>query len=359
MATARRITVGLALAVVTGVTTVASVQTPAAAATFTGTVRTLSGGPLNVRSGPSTVAMVVGSVANGARVGVVCQTSGEMVQGSVRRTALWDRMTNGRYVSDAYIVWGAHRPAVPWCSLRGTVVSSGLVNQRSNASTLLAPVGTVHNGQALSIRCQLAGETVSGRVRRSPIWDRLSNGHFVSDAYVAWPGGRRPAVPWCVLGTGPAPATGAPFINWAARYARSTMRSYQVPASVTIAQAILESGWGRSSLTRDGNNFFGMKCFSTPGKVALGCRTYRTTECGTRCFATTASFRVYLSPWTSFKDHGFSLRTLKRYATAFKFTKDPNRFAVELQRAGYATSPTYASKLIALMKKYNLYRYDR
>jgi len=88
MATARRITVGLALAVVTGVTTVASVPTPALAATLTGTVRTLSGGPLNVRSGPSTVAIVVGSVANGARVGVVCQTNGETVQGSVRRTAL-------------------------------------------------------------------------------------------------------------------------------------------------------------------------------------------------------------------------------------------------------------------------------
>src|SRR5262245_48100741 len=154
MATARRVTVGLALAVVTGVTTVASVQTPATAATLTGTVRTLSGGPLNVRNGPSTVAMVVGSVANGARVTVVCQTTGETVKGSVRQTALWDRMTSGRYVSDAYIVWGAHRPAVPWCSLHGTVVAAGLLNQRSNASTLLPSAGHVHNGQVLAIRCQ-------------------------------------------------------------------------------------------------------------------------------------------------------------------------------------------------------------
>jgi len=114
----------------------------------------------------------------------------------------------------------------------------------------------------------------------------------------------------------------------------SGCRCPTVNTTQTIAQAILESGWRRSALTRDGNNFFGMKCFGTPGRVALGCRTYRTTECGSRCFATTASFRVYVSPWTSFKDHGVSLRTLKRYATAFKFTKDPNRFAVELHRPG-------------------------
>jgi flagellar protein FlgJ len=234
-----------------------------------------------------------------------------------------------------------------------------VLNQRSNASTLLAPVGTVHNGQVVSVRCQLGGETISGRTGRTSNWDRLSNGHFVSDAYIAWPGRTRPTVPWCSLGTGPAPAAGSAFIAWAARYARSTMRAYQVPASVTIAQAILESGWGGSGLTRDGNNYFGMKCFGTPGRIALGCRTYRTTECGTRCFPTRASFRMYLSPWYSFKDHGYALRTLSRYANAFRYTKDANRFAIEIHKAGYATSPTYAQKLIALMKKYNLYRYDR
>ena len=133
-----------------------------------------------------------------------------------------------------------------------------------------------------------------------------------------------------------------------------------MPTSVTIAQAIHESGWGRSGLNRDGNSYFGMKCFGSPGIIATGCRPYATTECSQEsCYGTRASFRIYTNVWASFKDHGLALATLARYRKAFRYVNDPNRFAIEIHKAGYATGPTYAKSLIRIMKQYNLYRFDR
>jgi flagellar protein FlgJ len=133
-----------------------------------------------------------------------------------------------------------------------------------------------------------------------------------------------------------------------------------VPASVTIAQAILESGWGRSGLSLVDHNYFGIKCFGSPGTIAIGCRSYPTTECnGNRCYRTTAQFRVYRTTADSFADHGRFLVVNQRYRKAFAYLKDPNRFAIEIHKAGYATSPTYSKNLIALMKLYNLYRFDK
>ena len=76
------------------------------------------------------------------------------------------------------------------------------------------------------------------------------------------------------------------------------------------------------------------------------------------CYSTSASFRVYLTSAASFVDHAVQLSTLSRYAGAFAYSQDPDRFAVEVHRAGYATSPTYAENLIGLMRQYNLYRFD-
>ncbi len=312
---------------------------------------------LNMRTGPSTTYSTVGRIAAGRAIVVACQSAGERIAGSLRTTNLWDRLSNGRYISDAYVNWGRRRPAVPWC----TAVARAAIgtNLRANASVLRARTGWVPAGGWLSVACQLGGEYVSGRMRNTALWDRLSDGRFISDANVMWPG-PRPAIRWCVTSSVIAPPAGSRFVTWAAPYARTSMARYRVPASVTIAQSILESGWGTSALTRDGNAFFGMKCFGSPNRIALGCRNYRTTECSTSsCYSTSASFRVYHSVWASFADHGKQLATLPRYRNAFRYVTNPNRFAVEVHRAGYATGPTYASNLISIMRRYNLYRFDR
>jgi flagellar protein FlgJ len=130
-------------------------------------------------------------------------------------------------------------------------------------------------GAALEIACQSWGSTVEG----NSVWARVGDGRFVSDRYVAW-APRKPWLPWCGQeAVVVAPADTAAFIASAVRPAQESQRATRVPASVTIAQAILESGWGRSTLTRDDHNYFGMKCFGDPGPVALGCRDYATHEC--------------------------------------------------------------------------------
>ena len=157
----------------------------------------------------------------------------------------------------------------------------------------------------------------------------------------------------------PPPANTREFIARAVAPARESMRRFRVPASVTIAQAILESGSGRSTLTRLDHSLFGMKCFGGPGPVAIGCHRYSTHECDTHgCYATHASFRAYRTEADSYIDHGLALTTLARYRPALAYVGDPDRYALALQQAGYATSPTYAKNLISLMRRYNLYRYD-
>ena len=153
--------------------------------------------------------------------------------------------------------------------------------------------------------------------------------------------------------------TTAQFIAAVATGAQDSQRFYRVPAAVTIAQAILESGWGKSALAYYDKNYFGMKC-STQGSYANGCRSHATSECAPTgaCFATTASFRTYATVANSFADHGSMLATNARYAPAFTYVTNPDQFAVQIQRGGYATDPDYAAKLTAVMVKYNLYRYD-
>jgi flagellar protein FlgJ len=235
----------------------------------------------------------------------------------------------------------------------------GPLNIRSSATTWHPPTGQVDDRTPLTVRCQLAGERVVGAVRTTSLWLRVGRGRYVSDAYVAWRP-RRPALPWCDQPDRRVPTDRAAFIEWAAKRAQASRRTYGVPVSVAVAQAINESGWGRSHLTTEGNAFFGIKCFGTPGPIAAGCRPYRTHECDDDdCFATTGTFRVYRKPARSFLDHGRFLTVNPRYRPAFAHTDNPNRFAREIHKAGYATDPHYSDKLIALMRQYDLYRFDR
>jgi flagellar protein FlgJ len=138
-------------------------------------------------------------------------------------------------------------------------------------------------------------------------------------------------------------------------------RQYGVPPSVTIAQAILESGWGRSGLASAHKNYFGIKCQSGKfGTLANGCYTYRTNECtkAGNCFSTTGSFRTYATMAHSFRDHGNFLRVNSRYKPAFQYTRDANKFIWGVWKAGYATDPKYYTKVTGIMASYQLYQYD-
>ncbi|MDG4826905.1 sporangiospore maturation cell wall hydrolase GsmA [Asanoa sp. WMMD1127] len=332
----------------------------ASAAAATPTAVVAAGGPLNLRSGPSTADTRVGSVPDGARVTAVCQEFGERVKG----TPYWDRLSNGRYVADGYLRWSPARPWLPWCTAKGASVAKistggGPANVRAGTSTSAKRLGTLKNGAVVSINCQVWGQKVDEHVRTTNAWNRLTDGRYVSDALVAYSKGM-PALPWCGQVPPTVPASGAAqFLARVAEPAQLGFKKYKVPASVTIAQAILESGWGRSYLTRRDHSYFGIKCFGNPGTIALGCRSYATRECENgRCFDTRATFRAYKNATASFADHGYFLTVHDRYDTAFKYSNDPNRFAKEIHKAGYATDPNYANDLIKLMKDYNLYRYD-
>jgi len=127
------------------------------------------------------------------------------------------------------------------------------------------------------------------------------------------------------------------------------MNNSGIPASITLAQGILESGNGNSELALKGNNHFGIKC--TPewkGKTMLKDDDQKD-DC----------FRVYTSPEESFKDHTEFLKR-KRYAPLFELDKNDYRgWAAGLKEAGYATNPRYAELLVSLIERYNLNRFDR
>ena len=147
------------------------------------------------------------------------------------------------------------------------------------------------------------------------------------------------------------------FIDAVGVAAQRSMKNTGVPASVTVAQAILESDWGRSRLTRQGNNLFGIKALNATGPA--GVVTMATWEhTGGGDVIVQAPFKAYYTLEQSIDDHGTFFTANKRYAAALAVARDAKAFARGIQDAGYATDPSYASKLIGLMDRYNLYRFD-
>lgn len=149
------------------------------------------------------------------------------------------------------------------------------------------------------------------------------------------------------------------FVANSGSAAKPSQQEFGVPSSVTIAQAILESNWGTSDLAVTYHNYFGMKCKDgNAGSIANGCANHATRECDGGCHDATASFRTYASMADSFRDHGYFLRNSPRYAPAFNYTNNPDQFAREIHKAGYATDPQYSDKLIKLMQQFNLYQFN-
>jgi uncharacterized protein YraI len=356
----------LASALVVATSVIAVLLTPVSAQAAVSATVQVSAGSLNVRTGPSTKTPLAGTLPNKAAVSITCAVTGEYIRGNVRSTAAWDRLASGRYISHAYVrtsvtipTCPAPAPSLPAASTVALTISSGdgPVRLRTGPTTLSETKGTAASGTKLTGRCAVSGEYVAGTVRSTSQWDRLTSGLYVSHAYII-----SSALSTCAGATAPAPVMSeSQFIATAVPGAQQGWREFGVPPSVTIGQAILESGWGRSELAANDLNYFGIKCFGgSPGTIANGCHTYRTSECdpdGT-CYPTQASFRTYLSMADSFRDHGYFLRNNSRYQPAFAYTRDANRFLTEIWKAGYATDPEYVSKVQNLMRQYNLYRYD-
>lgn len=143
-------------------------------------------------------------------------------------------------------------------------------------------------------------------------------------------------------------ATVRQYIERFSAIAMEEMRRTGVPASITLAQGILESAAGTSMLARRANNHFGIKCHEWQGP-----RIYKDDDLRRECF------RKYGSPEESFRDHSDFLRSRSRYA--FLFELDPldyHAWAYGLKKAGYATDPHYPQKLIQIIERYNLARFD-
>ncbi|HEV7666321.1 MAG TPA: glycoside hydrolase family 73 protein [Chloroflexota bacterium] len=144
-------------------------------------------------------------------------------------------------------------------------------------------------------------------------------------------------------------------VGAAAREALQTVDG--VPASVTVAQAILESNWGQSQLTREANNYFGIKAQGQVGNDgAVWLPTLEYANGGSYTIA--APFRAYKSLADSVVDHARLFQQVSLYSFALQASSDPDEFARRIARAGYATDPQYAEKVIDLMKRYDLYRFD-
>ncbi|MBQ7222925.1 MAG: glucosaminidase domain-containing protein [Bacteroidales bacterium] len=126
------------------------------------------------------------------------------------------------------------------------------------------------------------------------------------------------------------------------------MKKTGIPASITLAQACLESAYGTSVLATKAHNHFGIKCHDWTGEKFV----YNDEE-GASCY------RSYKKDEESFQDHSDFLRYRDRYAFLFDLNPtDYKSWAYGLRQAGYATDPQYPTKLIALIEKYQLYKYD-
>lgn len=142
-----------------------------------------------------------------------------------------------------------------------------------------------------------------------------------------------------------------PYEEYIDRYCSLAMEhqeEYGIPASITLAQGLLESAAGRSTLASEGNNHFGIKCHKEwKGKTML-----RDDDARDECF------RAYATPEESFRDHSLFLRRT-RYSRLFNLdVTDYQNWAKGLRECGYATDPNYAARLITIIERYSLYSYD-
>lgn len=201
-----------------------------------------------------------------------------------------------------------------------------------------------------------------------PIWPFILAGAAIGVAAMGTETGQRFVNPGALLPID--------FIREYFKFAKQTQQTYNVPLQVTLAQAAVESGYGKHA---PGNNFFGIKAGSSwKGETQL----LKTWECGATgdavkdgikdqviavyppgdpngvcsgkySYRVYGKFRKYPTPADSFNDHAKFFIDNKRYAAAFKYSNDPKQFATEIAKAGYATAPNYATALHTLIDNIN------
>ena len=138
------------------------------------------------------------------------------------------------------------------------------------------------------------------------------------------------------------------YVKFYSNIAMDEMIQFGIPASITLAQGILESGAGKGRLAVQANNHFGIKCHDWNGK-----KIYHDDDEEQECF------RKYDNPEYSYRDHSLFLTNRDRYSFLFDLKKDDyKQWAKGLKKAGYATDPKYPQKLIDLIQRYQLYKYD-
>jgi len=139
------------------------------------------------------------------------------------------------------------------------------------------------------------------------------------------------------------------YVNTYSKIAIDEMKKYGIPASITMAQGILESSSGKGTLALKSNNHFGIKCH----KGWKGKKVYHDDDLRGECF------RKYKNPEKSYRDHSIFLESRSRYDFLFKYSKKNYvKWANGLKKAGYATDPKYAEKLISLINRYELWKLD-
>ena len=138
------------------------------------------------------------------------------------------------------------------------------------------------------------------------------------------------------------------YIEAYSNIAVEKMREHGIPASITLAQGLLESGAGKSYLAVEGNNHFGIKCHNWTGETI-----HHDDDAAQECF------RKYEHAEQSFEDHSTFLTTRPRYAFLFELDKtDYKAWAQGLKDAGYATDPNYPARLIIIIEDFDLHKYD-
>lgn len=288
-------------------------------------------------------------------------------------------------------VLGAGAAAAQTPPARGTAVAADKGTVRARATPGGAVKAKVKHGTSLRITCQTSGPVASGAGGRSNIWNRVVVGSqrlYIADVLMrtsAGPGvlvaklcGAPALDPQQLPGdtTGPCGITSpvaqippfpsrAAFIKAAAPGARQSDRETGVPASVTLAQAILETGSG--TVAAGANNYFGIKATAVPeegdgvyqwGVNGVGCVLRKTQEViGGRSVTTIGAFRAYETLAASIEDHGARLVANPVYAGAFQYQEQPEKFARVIARH-YATDPAYGDKVVSLMRSEKLTRFD-
>ncbi len=282
-------------------------------------------------SAPLAAQGVTGFVNNGVMVSAASQVSGGGQESAPAQGV--------QYPAQAEPDHGqAELPGLvmPALSLGGTAQAGGQAQQQDAAGS----AGSAGAKNALTSTASIPGAL--------PITGSVTSYSSVSSSPRY---SRSPAAPSLAPALGTAGKQA--FINAIAPGALAAQRQYGIPAAVTIAQAIDESGWGQSQLATQDNNLFGIKGTGPAGSVVRATQEYENGQPVT----VNAPFRVYSNVAQSISDHSLLLATGSAYQRAMADRRSPDAFANDLTGV-YATDPSYGASLITIMRQYNLYRYD-